>query len=287
MQKKIVIMIFGETTDISREQYWTNLYFGNRFSSTSTINVNKTNEENTVSILYRSNMFKKLDPEKFIENIYNLFDQSFPSDQKIFSIQQYIPRAEQDAELKETLTNIYLSFNKRNIKSNQTYNQNLTETKIDAVNDTKNPDTNINDSIFSLWENISDEIKDPIKKKERSINKSFIFKNSKNSKREIHRHGVIISHDKNDLEKDYKTLKSILNEFIPGKSDYIRKFRKDILLRWIKAYSISKKELFKLEKNYKKEINLSKGIDNKKALLNIAKAIFNKPASDKWNDPNR
>ena len=127
------------------------------------------------------------------------------------------------------------------------------------------------------------------KKKTKSYSntpRSRVFKESKNPKKEFKRHGVIITRDKDDLERDQKVIKEFLKEFIPGKEKWVKEFRSDILKRWTNTYTIRAKDLKRIEKNRKKMQKDKERKKKNKEILKLTRNIFNVPISS-WDDPNK
>lgn len=136
----------------------------------------------------------------------------------------------------------------------------------------------------------------PMKSKKRYFDNDFrvtrskVFRNAKNAKRDIARHGIIVYNKKSDLERDRDQIKEFLKQFIPGNKQWIKKFRKDILNRWISMYTISKKMLSVMERehrNRRRSQMVSSGYSLLNAGLQITNKVLNSSRSnDKWNNPN-
>lgn len=126
------------------------------------------------------------------------------------------------------------------------------------------------------------------KKKKKKNNdyygRSRVWKNSKQPKRQINRHGVLIAADKDDLKKDEKILKAFLKDFIPGNAKWKKDFRDDVLERWMHMYAISKKNLKQLERDHRKA--RTKKSRNTDKILSLTNRLFTVPA-DRWYDPNK
>ena len=116
--------------------------------------------------------------------------------------------------------------------------------------------------------------------------RSRVFKESKNPKKEIKRHGVIITRDKEDLEKDRKIIKEFLKEFIPGKQEWVKEFRSELLCRWMKMYTIKIKDLKKIEKMQRDKKKDKERRKKNKKILDFTRNMFNVPISS-WDDPNK
>lgn len=123
-------------------------------------------------------------------------------------------------------------------------------------------------------------------KSNKSYAKSHIFRESKNPKKEVKRHGVIIARDKDDIKKDEKTLKEFLKDFIPGKDGWVKDFREDLIERWMRTYTIKNKDLKKLQKARRKNEKDAAKAKKNKEILNFTRNIFNVPVSS-WDDPTK
>ena len=115
--------------------------------------------------------------------------------------------------------------------------------------------------------------------------RSRVAKNSKNLKKEVRRHGVIVG-SKNDIKKDAKIIKAFLKDFIPGNAEWKKEFRNDILKRWLRMYVISKKKLKSLEKEHRKAVESKAKSKNAKKVMKFTKSLFTIP-SDRWSDPTK
>ena len=122
------------------------------------------------------------------------------------------------------------------------------------------------------------------------IRRSKVFRNAKNPKRDVERHGVIVYRKKEDLDRDRAMLKEFLQYFIPGDKPWIKRFRKDVLKRWISMYAISKKTLNAMQRAHRERARAQAAshgygwIDAGLAVAN--KMITSSRANDKWNNPN-
>lgn len=126
---------------------------------------------------------------------------------------------------------------------------------------------------------------DKKKKKKKEYDPSRILKESKNPKKEIKLHGVIINDSKKDVKRDERTIKEFLKDFIPGSAEWKKEFRNDLAKRWLKMYTVDKKQLKELEKQHKKKMNRKK-INRNKKILNFTDKLFNVPVNN-WYDPSR
>lgn len=75
-------------------------------------------------------------------------------------------------------------------------------------------------------------------------------------KKSIKRHNIIVGSYKNAMRHDVEVIKDFLKEFIPYKDSWARKYRKEILRRWISSFIISNKTARKLQKRQKEKIQV-------------------------------
>ena len=116
------------------------------------------------------------------------------------------------------------------------------------------------------------------KKKNKRKKSSNILSKAKKKKKSIKKMNLIIVKKKKYIKRDKYILKKVIKEFFPGEGKFMKKFRKVILKRWIKMYSISKSTLKKLNKRKKK-----------KSMSDIPDSIirtFKNSTNDIWNNPN-
>lgn len=124
-------------------------------------------------------------------------------------------------------------------------------------------------------------IKKPSKKKKQKKQKiSKILRNAKKKKKTIKKMNLIIVKKKKDVKRDKEILRRVIKEFFPGEGKFMKKFRKVILKRWVKMYSISKSTLKKIKKQKKKANKMSDIPDR------IIRTFANQ-TNDIWNNPNR
>lgn len=155
----------------------------------------------------------------------------------------------------------------------------------DDDEDDEDDEPEYEDSITALLKNNGSINKKKKKKKSRDYyGRSRVWKNSKQPKRQINRHGVLIAADKDDLKKDEKIIKSFLKDFLPGNSKWKKDFRDDVLDRWMRMYAISKKNLKQLEKEHRRSRTKKSGNNDK--ILKYANRLFTVPV-DAWNNPNK
>ena len=122
------------------------------------------------------------------------------------------------------------------------------------------------------------------KKNKDYYGKSRVWKDSDHIHRSIDRHGVVIS-SKSNLKKDERIIKEFLKEFIPGSQGWKKEFRAELAKRWINVYSISKKKLKSLEKEYRNNKNKKVKRTNMSNAFGLAQKVLK--TRDEWFNPNK
>lgn len=141
-------------------------------------------------------------------------------------------------------------------------------------------------SALSVMESMVGKNKKESKKSKKHYSESRLVANGKSPKRDYSRHGVVISRDKKDYEKDAKIIKDFLKDFIPGSARWKRDFRDDLLERWMKAFVIRKKKLRKLEKKmHHKKKSKKKPSPGQIMAMDFTRRMVS--ATDPWNNPNK
>lgn len=294
-------------------------YYGTIFSSEDEIKVN--NVDNGYSILYDDETLRGLSPLKLFTNIASIIKNNIPNTDANFTI-TYLYNGDDDVSVQNMDINIasmllsiddslnenrtkflpliYYRSNSiidiaNNIKSlgitssiekNREYNTSL-----------KKEDTSLND-IYSFINKYIDDCNEYIddcdndgyekkkkKKKKKIYNSSRILKAANSPKRAYYRHGVLVFNNKKAAKKDEEIIKDFLKDFIPGNSEWKKKFRKDLLKRWIKAYAISKGNLKKLEKNWYENERKKSITKRNKRVVDFTRKMLTVPV-DHWSDPN-
>lgn len=284
------------------------LQHGKVRSTSREIKVNKVADG--YSIVYTDNVFNELDARVFAKNMIRIFQTNVPNsiiDMKIFY--HFELDNGEDSFDYETAENI-LGLNELLIGiRNQMFRYHASDSMneiIEYMQDDENDEEEDDDwDMFdprSHYDDDDDDEDDPFESLDRALRghstrhknsktreyygRSKVMKNAKNPKRAYKRHGVLVADDKDDLRKDEKIIKEFLKDFIPGNSDWKKDFRRDVLKRWMKMYALSKKNLKKLDREYRKANASRKSTVNTEKALDFTRRLFNVPV-DRWNDPSR
>jgi len=153
--------------------------------------------------------------------------------------------------------------------------------------DDNDEDEDNEDSLFASLLGIDDKDKKEKKSKKDKeyYGRSRVWKNCRNPKKQINRHGVMIA-DKSDLKKDEKIIKSFLKDFLPGGASWKKEFRSDVLERWMNMYAISKKHLKELEKAHRRRRPAKRRSSTTDKILNFSEKLLAVPV-DRWADPTK
>lgn len=138
--------------------------------------------------------------------------------------------------------------------------------------------------MYSIYDD-SDEDDYDEKPEKKHYAASRVFKRSKDPKKSIHKHGVLIASSKKTVNQDEKIIKEFLKDFLPGKSKWIKEFRKDVARRWIEMYVVTKKQLKELEKQHRKSLKRKYSAEKENIAAEITRRIFS--PRDRWSDPNK
>jgi hypothetical protein len=290
---------------------------GNIKSTDTRIKVNTIkNAKDSYSIIYNDDVFTKLSPALFLTNMIKIFSAHIEDPQLNLSL-YYDFRTEDeilfDADATESILKLHVLCEEV-MEANKVPSLNYIKSDnidhlieiMESVDDNEDDDEEedpynmfddldeddndlYSDLLGTYAKNIygSDHKKKHKKKSGTYYGVSKVWRNANNPKRSINRHGILIASDKDDLEKDEKILKEFLKDFLPGKQNWKKEFRKDVLKRWMKMYAVSKKTMHRLDKEHRKsQQKKSKShIDTDRALY-FTRRLFNVPLSS-WDDPNK
>lgn len=135
----------------------------------------------------------------------------------------------------------------------------------------------------------SSKKKDKPSPKKKEYTTSKVLKAAKSPKKAYKRHGVIVCGNKSAIKKDEKIIKEFIKDFFPGNAEWKKKFRKDLLTRWMNTYVISVKGLKQVEKKYQnnlRESNKGRRTYGISRTLEVANRLMTVPI-DEWNNPRR
>lgn len=284
---------------------------GTAFSTLDKLSVNKTDDG--YSILYKVSDFMKLDQPIFMKNLIKIFMSNLGNDIIIaasvdYDYEELLDTHYDDAagrrvlELCQLMKGIDESGRYPMFKYTESKNIfDMMDVDMDDDSDDEDDKDDDDDDLGkyldilginskgpngSFLDDIDDDKNKNKKKSHEYYGRSRVLKNSKNPKRDIHRHGVIIA-SKSDIAQDKKIIKKFLKDFIPGKSHWKKEFRQDIVKRWMKMYSISKSDLKDLEKKQRRK-NAPKHQNKYVAnAINMTSRLISQPLNNDWFNPNK
>lgn len=285
------------------------LQHGKVRSTSREIKVNKVADG--YSMVYTDDVFNTLEVDVFAKNMIRIFQTNIPNsiiDMKIFY--HFNLDSGEDSFDYETAENL-LGLNEfLMLTKNQMFRYHVSDSIKEVVEYMQDDDGDDDDEDWDMFDPRShydeddddEDDDDPFDALDRALRghsnrskngksreyygRSKVLKNAKNPKRAYRRHGVLVADDKDDLRKDEKIIKDFLKDFIPGNSDWKKDFRRDVLKRWMKMYALSKKNLKRLDREYRKANASKKSNINTEKALDFTRRLFNVPV-DRWNDPNR
>lgn len=271
-------------------------------SSVSEIKVNRC--INGYSIVFIDEVFEELNPAQFVASMISLFNKNLHNTMLSVTMQYHYDDESFDEDTAEAVIRMD-DMMLRVMDSGQvlTFGYNGT-VNIDEVfkdwkdateGDSDGSDDDDDDGLFDsddplgffLDRNDDEDDEKPHRHHKYDYPHSRVWREAKNPKRAIRRHGVLIAASKGDLKKDEKILKEFLKEFLPGNAEWKREFRSDVAKRWMQMFAISKKQLKHLERQHRKaKARKNKKSSNTEKALDFTRRLFSVPV-DHWSDPNR
>jgi len=234
---------------------------GTKLPDVSTVKELKINStgENLYTVLFRSNDFERFDMEAFYTMMCKVCE-AIPNESKdkieftaycCTSGSKVINKLEELEKIISQDTDIPFSY-----KRKAPLNRNIDPDKPDFLKDVKELD---------IYSSFNAEKK---KKKKASYPTSKLIEKAKKS---VKSHNIIISDSKKDIQRDMDVVANFLKKFIPGKESWIKKYRRDVLKRWISTFVITPKRAKKIKKAHKTALGLKQ---SKKELLKNKSDLF-------------
>ena len=290
--------------------------YGRAFSDLSEIKINEV--VGGYTILYRDDVFQKIDIEIFGSNVINIFSKNVPNQETeieiyyyhknnpiemcvkaILELDEYFTDCEQpniDYVESPSIKHLIRYYESEDMEDDYDDEEDEDEDE-DEIDFYDIPGLDANDIQRFLGED-DDDYEDfdgdsyPILKErpeKKSYGRSRLIRDSKKAKRSIKRHNILVSSDKEAKKKDKKVIKDFLKDFIPGKSPCERYYRAELLERWMDVYVISKKMAKEMAKEHKKE-SKSKNKNGRSRITREGAMDFTKKVFygyDPFYDPNK
>ena len=256
--------------------------YGRHLSTTTTINSNKIGDQ--YSVLYTKSEFMEIDPARFVASVINVFKKNIPNAKLVFILEILKTKSEElgDVELLDRMTEISKLFNDVIISGRV---ENVEFIPGDDFTEDVDYLSNYDSEEYDDEEDEDEDGEDEEDSLERIMG-TYGVKTKDKSKKEFHRHGVIVADSKSDVEKDLKTIKEFLKDFIPGKQSWKKEIRKELAQRWVRLYTVTKKQLKSLEHDARKNVSNKRKSKTTKQALKFTKKLFTVPI-DSWSDPNK
>jgi len=282
------INIFPEGTNLAKTNNYDESLYGKVFSDASEIRVNEVVEG--YSILYTADVFKdELETEVLGENIINLFIDNLPDTIIEIEIYYYYIGSRFDSSCAMAIMNLDEYFQECENEYIEYQSSPSTDFIASRLHDDGEED---DDDDLDDDEDDEDQFGIPDiprpKVKKKNYGRSRVLRESKNARKNIKRHGVIISPSKEAKKRDRKILQEFLKDFMPGKSKWIKEYREETLKRWMTMYVVSKSYAKRVAKIHRAERRKKRSpIANitKEAAIGLGTQLFQ--GYDPFYDPKR
>ena len=322
MDKKYVyLIIIPDYDDINHIIGYNPNIYGKVISTATEIKVNQL-QSGAYSIIYHLNVLNTIKPSRLISSILTMFKNNLPNVLCEYSIRligfEYVNNYDKKMLLiPKLIHNMMINIYHSNTVENMVYKTSTDMAELDSTNhmvafrkyededdldglwdsfedfeeddesnedDEEDSEEDEYDSLHSLLDNYGRKSKK--RKNHNDYPRSRVFKDSDSPRKEINRHGIIIAQSKEDIKRDEKIIKDFLKDFIPGNASWKKNFRKELTMRWLKVYTVSKKELKRLEKDYRHKKDADKRSKSTAKKLEFARNLFTIPVSN-WYDPTK
>lgn len=307
----VTIHVFQDNINLSSDIM--NKY-GKIFSTLKSIKVNNVNGK--YSILYKDNVFEKLNQKAFSANLLKVFFNNLTNRNILFTIEYHcdgqfsnLNCIAQVLVFNEIMSKLKTTAYQNNNYVSYVMSDSLRELcqyvcdnfEYDDDDDEEDEDSEEGEEVLSTLQQIlggiendddDDEEDDYNKKKHKKSKKHYqtskVIRTAKNPKKSYNRHGVITVDKKSSIKTDEKIIKSFLKDFIPGDAGWKKDLRQDLLKRWMDSYAITRKKLKEMERKYrrKQEEKYRNRNPEVQTALDFARKMFNQ-SMDNWNDPRR
>lgn len=237
-----IVLLLAKDFNFRKNEIFTRLIQKKELSSASMMKVNKVHglTSDTYSILYTLEEFKKLQPMTIFRHIMKVIEGSFADEEITFSFLA-LNLGETDSDTDDrifALDEFFSSFELPNVEyeTSSTLIEHLGE-KYYYTEDEN--------------ENIVTKLSKADKKKKKKKKKKQLSKFSKlvdDGKKSIKAHNIIVSNKGKDFRHDVKILKNFLKDFIPQKTKWAKRYRNELLSRWMGVFVITPKMAKKIKK---------------------------------------
>ena len=242
-------------------------------------------------ILYRISDFGKMSMENFVKSMAEVFEQNLGKDTLInVWIDAYGNLT--DERFFDQIVNLNKAFDKIDpsnmMVANSIYGDPDDEEDEDSDEDDLTEDEKDFMQFYNSFFPSADKSRSKEKKgsKSKDYSRSRVVANSKHAKRDIKRHNIIIA-SKKDFKRDADIIEDFLKDFIPGKSDWVKRYRHKILIRWLNAFAIKEKKVKEIQREMKRDNKEKESKRRAKSVGRKTSAIVSKPSYNAFYDPNK
>ena len=247
------------------------------------------------SILYRISVFDDIDMLDFIRSMSAMFDENLGSNVTIgVSVDTYGPVTDQ--RFLDSVIRFKRAFEEIDPDNMMIIHFIYDDPEDDDSDDEDDEDIDDDDEedgdeidIMKFF-NSPFDIDDRPKKKKSSSRKSYsrsrVMVNSKHAKRDIKRHNIVIA-SKKDFKRDADIIGEFLKDFIPGKSDWAKKYRRKVLVRWLNAFAIREKKVKAMQQDMKRELRAKESKRRAKSIGSKTTTVIPKSSYNPFYDPSK
>lgn len=268
----------------------------NLLTTADQVKVLKSTDE--YRIVMEDHEFKKVDCSNVIHTLESIFAKNMPDATVTFNVRYDFDSASYDPECGAKFMELHNVMH--GIDTGASFVCNPDADNVDDVADMigmevgndfdlfGSDDSDVDNEEYDPFEDLVRQYKKASNKKRRKKydNRSRVYRNCKNPKRDAHRHGVLVAADKRDIKTDEHVIKDFLEDFIPGNAGWKKDFRSDVAKRWIQSYTVSRKQLKRLERDHRKSKSSRKASKATKEALDFTRRTLTVPI-DRWNDISR
>ena len=264
-------------------------------SDESHINVNQTDDG--YLIIYTNDLFGTMDPKHLMYSIVKMFKSRFPK-LTVLDV-EFTSAHHPDSDIKPFVRNTlkvvrttsHMTFDgvevcfpgipdekpKKNIPLTLDVYEHYSDPE-DYEDDEEEPDEDDEDD----YDLVRDLMKDSRKKRSKYMH-SCSWHNSKDAKKMVRRHGVLVASTK-DIKRDRKAIREFLDDFLPGSAGWKKEFKDDVCKRWLQMYVISKGRLHDLEKDKRRKRQKKNAKHSADIARSVTRQMFQ---TDRWTDPRK
>jgi len=279
---RLRINVFPSDIELTEIPRYDESIYGKTFSDENEIRVNEV--QYGYAILYRDDVLETMNVPVLATNIVSLFTDNLQDTVTEIGIDYYHmgDMRTSCALVIMDLDEYFLECDNDMIEYSSSSSTDYISSKLHDDEDMEDDDDDEDDDYSSI-----DALFPSPKMKKKKYGQSRVMKSSKRAKKNIKRHGFLISSNKDARRKDKKIVQAFLKDFIPGNSRWIKEYRAEILVRWMDMYVVSKGVAKRMAKTHEEARRRRKSPIklNKDVAVDLTKQLFR--GYDPFYDPNR